>query len=909
MTTTSLKFQQVTDDRLLMLLLAAICLVLLGWGVWQFVRRRWRYGAVCVASAFTPLVGGPVVAAALAVRYGRLSRRAAAGVWVAAGAVAAGLLVWALGGGGGIARGQWMLLLGLEVALAVGLFYVAVYAYLGTPRLLTLMTLRCIAIFALLTVLFRPAISRTIVPGGDDGAPYVPIVIDRSASMGTHDVGDSLHGGVAQGKPTRYAYALSQIAPALPELRKRCRVVWYHFASTAALADSLETLRGFRPEGEDTWQTELAEAIRTVRQNHSPDRLAAIVLVSDGVNNPRRLADDDMEVLSAAQRAGVPIHTAAVGSPKGPDTPEGKNLRIESVVVAPPVVIKNNVANVTVRVKISGYPRSSVKVRLFEGDDEREADSKEIWTHKDSAELEAKLKWTPRTRPAEEGGAAGAGAPADVRRLRVAIAAKPDERDARDNEAEVHALVTQPQIRLLYIEGMMRAEYKFLRQLLKTDPNVEFMSLVRMRGAQFSASMNLAEQGVAGLPSRQDNYKLLKMIDVLILGDLDRTFLNAELMGRIRQFVNDGGGLLMIGGTHNFGPGGYGDTDIESAMPVVVGSRRQPQEFEPFLPRLTVLGQRHPVLEGLEGYFIGPDGRAPSDELPALPKLRGCVTVVRAKPTADVLAVHPLRENADGRLVVLAVQQYGVGRSAAFTADTTWQWYMLSRGRGAEGPYERLWGQLVRWLAGADTKSRDAVASVVAQLEPSRTAFRVGEDLTAHALARGAKLATGAGAVTCTLVRADGTGLPRRMDMKALGEAGQFEASGAVREPGEYRLEVAAHDGEKNVIASDALPVVVTAVESEAKKAETDPARLRPDRDLLAKIAEASGGQHRDVAQFAALVRAIDEQQQRRAEEAGLRAEVLEFPRYDGEVLTILFVVFVALLTGEWLLRRSWQLH
>ncbi len=908
MTTTTLIFDAVQSGSLLLTLTGAISVLLLAWGVRQLTRRRWRYAAVCIGSAAGPLVGVPLAAAALVTRYVRVGRRAEVMAWSGAGAIAAALLIVAVARGSWaeMSCGAWMAVLGVQVALAVGIFYAAVYAYLGPARLAALMALRCAAIVALLMAMFKPAISRIYRPGEADeaGKPYLPIVVDRSASMATRDVGDAPAAGAD--KPTRYEHALSRIAGRLADADRDFRLVWYHFADGARTADSLEPLRRLRPTGKDTLHTDIRRAIAAVRQNHMPEELAGIVLVSDGVNNPRRGDTDNERLLSAAGRAGAGIFTASVGSREGPVGPRDKNLRIESVVVSPSAVMKNNVAGVKVRLGITGFARAPVKVCLYEAGSDTPIDSKEIWTHKDHAELEAELKWTPRDRPAGDS-KSGDSDEADIRRLRVAVSPQLGESRTQDNKASVNALVTQPRIRVLYVEGTIRPEYKPLKSLLDTDPNVQFASLVRISENRFWAYGSLDGRKFTSLPTTDEHFKLF---DVLILGDLDRTFLSAAQMRRIRRFVNDGGGFVMLGGQSSFGArgaGGYAGTDIENILPVVVGTAQR-QETTPFIPQITAVGAGHPILSGLGGYFIGPGGRKDALLLPQLPKLLGCVTVVRAKPTADVLMVHPSRRNAAGPLIVLAVQQFGLGRSAAFTADTTRLWYMYQRLRGVEGPYERLWGQLVRWLAGADTKSRGAACSILLQLDPSRTVFRPGEAVAVSASVRGAKDAPAA-EVTCGLIGSGDDGKTRTLTMKPTQDKKLFRTSFTARMAGKFRLEVTAVDKNKKVLAADRLPVIVTKTGESDQSAETDPANLKPNRKLLARIAEVSGGEHREISQFAELVGLIRSRQTQAADRDGRQIRTVIYPVYSSATMVVLFGVFVVLLTAEWILRRRWQLH
>ena len=90
---------------------------------------------------------------------------------------------------------------------------------------------------------------------------------------------------------------------------------------------------------------------------------------------------------------------------------------------------------------------------------------------------------------------------------------------------------------------------------------------------------------LTGFPQTADEFKAF---DVLIIGDLDRSYLSSKQMDLLVEVVRSGKGLLMIGGTATLGPGGYGGTVIEQMLPVTVGPRgRDRQEATPFVPRLT----------------------------------------------------------------------------------------------------------------------------------------------------------------------------------------------------------------------------------------------------------------------------------------------------------------------------------
>ena len=869
----SLKLEGFSNQQHLMIvLLGAVCLVLAGYAVWRMVQGRLRYGLICVSAALGP----PVLLAALlvdaAVQHGRGNSRAAGRSLLGAGALIAGLALAAalIGGASNRAAAFWMALVGLQVASAVGMFYGAVYAYLGTGRLAALMCLRCAAILALLLVLFKPVVS--ISADADENKARLPILVDRSGSMGTTD---------QAGVPDRYVQVIQMLKTQRERLGRHFRPSWYHFAQGLQRSDGLESLAKLTPSGKGTDGTNLAAAIRGATADHNRSELPGVLLLTDGIHNASEPAGD------AAVEAGVPVYTVGVGSPN--ETLAGRrNLRLLDA-DAPLEVVKNNVTTVTVRVKMTGLASVPAEVRLLAGDSDQPVDTQPLRTDKNVATVTAKLKWTPRDAPGE----AGEAGDADVRKLRIVIPLNPAEVVKDDNQGELHVLVIEPRIRVLYVEGTIRPEYKYLRRLLDSDPNVEFMALVRISGNKFWGQGSISGRKFTALPRTAEDFGL---VDVLILGDLDRTFFSGAQISRVRRFVNDGGGLVMLGGYNSFGPGGYGGTDIEAALPVVTGTRTQAQETTPFVPRLTAAGKAHPILDGLDGFFYGPGGQRPDAGLPKLPDLRGCVTVVRGKPAAQVLAVHPTRRNAVGSLIVMAVQQFGAGRSAAFTPDTTWRWYLPLQGMSAESPYRRFWSQTIRWLARAETKSRLSAPAAVLRVSASHIDF--GKSVRILARVQDQKgQATNTASASCTIIP-DKTGVQAEALELALRGAGVFE--GVYRPPadGKYTIKLTAVDSAAQTLGTDELKLSVAPRSSETARL----ARDREDR-LLRNIAERSEGRFADISALPEMVDLIVRHQKART---GQAPEGDDYALYD---FTTLFIAFVVLLTAEWLLRRNWQLH
>ena len=829
----SLQFQAARDPALTVVLLAAIAAVLIGWGARQLVLGNRRYALMSLA----------------------------AGVVGAAGAAAAAIVPTDSGG-------LWMALLAAQVALAIWVFYSMVYGYLGRARLAGLMALRCAAILALMLLLFKPALSVLASPAGD--RPRLPILVDRSGSMATTD---------DVNLPDRYHQCAAMLQAQQQRIARSFTPLWYQFARSARQVKSLDALAALSAGGEGGDGTDLAGAIRAAAANGDSRDLAGILILTDGIHNTGG------SVLDAAVEARVPVYAVAVGSTADKLSAK-RNVELASV-DAPLEAVVNNVTTIVAAVGVAGFATVPLELRLVEDGGQTPVDTRRLWTDQNVATLKADLKWTPRDDPAASAG--------QIRKLRITVPANAAEASADDNAAELHVLLTEPRLRVLYVEGSIRPEYKYLKRLLMGDPNIRFLSLVRVAGNRFWAQGGAGAASLDRLPETEGDFKLF---DVIILGDLDRTFLTREQMAQLRKFVNDGGGLLMLGGHNSFGPGGYAGTDVEAVLPVACGPRSQPQEPTPFIPQLTAAGESHPIFAGVAPFFFGPAGRKPDENLPKLEGLLGCVTVPAAKPGASVLAIHPTRQIDGQPLVVAAVQRFGAGRSAAVTADTTWQWDPPMRGMGRQSPYERFWGQLIRWLANVETKSREAKPAVM--IRPDKSCIRIGQGgvkviaLVQDDRGRPAENSQ----VTPTVTPVAPPGKAETLPMSPRTGEKLFEAEYKPARDGKFKLEAVAIDAAGQRLGSDAQQLIVMPFSAEAD-------RLGRNDALLEMLAEKTRGQKVDISGLPDLIDHIVQRMKDRGqldEPAGASITPLfNFP--------VLFVAFVALLTTEWLLRRQWHLR
>ncbi len=267
-------------------------------------------------------------------------------------------------------------------------------------------------------------------------------------------------------------------------------------------------------------------------------------------------------------------------------------------------------------------------------------------------------------------------------------------------------------------------------------------------------------------------------------------------------------------------------------------------------------------------------------------------TDLAAALRAAVLATSPWREDQTPALIVLAVQNFGLGRSAVFTADTTSQW-CLARKLLDQPVYHCLWGQMVRWLAKVDPSEHRGPA---VQIRMGRSSYPFGEGIEVAAVVRDevGQLVDRA-QVTATIVGRDGDS--RHIPMpRSTQRSGRYACTCPPPQPGRYRLSVqATKDGEP--LGSDELDLFVEPPGDEMEA-------LSLNQPLLEQIARASRGQYAALPELGRVLRGLLDGH---AEQIAASHPRWSFNLFDHPFA--LLVGFAVLVTCEWLLRRRWQLQ
>ncbi|ESW75426.1 hypothetical protein X773_26325 [Mesorhizobium sp. LSJC285A00] len=218
--------------------------------------------------------------------------------------------------------------------------------------------------------------------------------------------------------------------------------------------------------------------------------------------------------------------------------------------------------------------------------------------------------------------------------------------------------------------------------------------LAAMKDSLFDVTFMPAHEAQRNFPQTME---ALSAYDAVVLSDLGANTLllhpdtwihskpTPNRLRLLRDYVGNGGGLLMFGGYYSFqginGGARYHKTPVEDVLPVIclpVDDRVEvPEGYAP----VVVGPQTHPILKGL-----GKDW----------PILLG-FNEVTVKDGSEVLATV----SSDYRsLPLLVTGKYGRGRTVAWTSDVGPHW--LPPGFIAWNGYKTLFEQMLGWATAKD---------------------------------------------------------------------------------------------------------------------------------------------------------------------------------------------------------------
>lgn len=263
--------------------------------------------------------------------------------------------------------------------------------------------------------------------------------------------------------------------------------------------------------------------------------------------------------------------------------------------------------------------------------------------------------------------------------------------------------VLEPGARILYVQNSLGFDFKFLRKAILAERNLKLNAFVRWADGRI---VQLDRPDAAGA-SLDFSPEALAQNAVVMLGDLPAAALSPAYTKAIRDFVDRGGGLILLGGPNSFGSEGFSKTALGELIPVTLPAEYREGSFP---VQITDTGLHHPV--------FGPLFSQVND----FPPLLTANEARSVAPTAEVL----LQTGINGKPCPIIVStRFGKGRVVVVLSDTLWRWRLASKGWAAErSPYDTFWAQLMDWML---PKEPEKPRSGRIELFTERSSYEVGE--------------------------------------------------------------------------------------------------------------------------------------------------------------------------------------
>ncbi len=441
------------------------------------------------------------------------------------------------------------------------------------------------------------------------------------------------------------------------------------------------------PEDELTYSenggaTAIGSALEKVYQKQQGQNTSAIVLFTDGQSN---VGTDPIMMVRKRKQQGnnIPIYPVAVGSRDKP-----RDIVLTDV-SAPEAAQANAKDPVVFQVKYRAQgPEQIGRAKLsLKTNDGRVLNTKELVVRSADDEQTEKIKWTPE-QPGKY-------------RITVQLGPVEGEIQKNNNDGTHNIRVVDDKIRVFYFEGLPRYEYRFLKNTMIRDDSLEARALLYSADDQYPQPTSPGLKPATHFPRTR---KELSKYDVIVIGDVHpRMFrslgVNTEtVLKRLKTFVEKmGGGVLFIAGPRN-NPVTFANTPLERMLPVLINPDPNLNlTRDSFHPDLTPQGKSHPAMQ------LDPDPKKNvelwennNSEQFSLEPLRWFYPAKKAKLGAKTLARVPKNVTGKRPYPLIVSHRFGRGRSMFVGTDDTWVWRKII---GDEYFYN-FWSNCIRWLRG-----------------------------------------------------------------------------------------------------------------------------------------------------------------------------------------------------------------
>ena len=408
---------------------------------------------------------------------------------------------------------------------------------------------------------------------------------------------------------------------------------------TAELAarDNTEVRRVTVGDGEGDAGTELMTALNEALAEEPRARIAGIVALSDGQVHDMDLAPD----------LPAPMHLLMTGR----ETDWDRRLIVDN---APAFAIIGEPVTLTVRVEDTGaVPEPDAIAELQIAVDGGEPQAFSVPTGRDFE--------IPITLP--HGGR-------NV--IQFTVPEADGELTDRNNTALIQMNGVRDRLRVLLVSGEPHPGGRTWRNLLKSDSSVDLVHFTILRPPEKQDGVPVGELSLIAFPTRELFLEKIDDFDLIIFDRYKRRgILPAIYLDNVAQYVQSGGAVLVAAGPDFATADSIYRSPLGSVLPGEPTARVIEERFR---PKVTELGQRHPVTDGMEGQDTW----------------GSWLRQIEVEPRSGNVVMSGVDDRP-----LLILDRVGEGRVALLASDHAWLW---NRGYEGGGPQLDLLRRLAHWM-------------------------------------------------------------------------------------------------------------------------------------------------------------------------------------------------------------------
>ncbi len=377
------------------------------------------------------------------------------------------------------------------------------------------------------------------------------------------------------------------------------------------------------PDGKKTC---IGKIIPEILKNYK-EQATGILIFTDGQNNCKSQNLPDVK---------IPFYCIGIGGEKI------KDVRIDNVLTNSPIYT-GDIAKIDVYISQQGLNGEKCSVVLKEG--AKVIEKKYVY-------LKGEITKTTFEKKFNKSGL-----------YLYCIEIEKEDMEKQNNIFPFLIRVIYPGIKVIYVDGYLRWEYKYLTRFLSVYSKVIPVFFVKIGKNLYQQTGGEKIKIENGLFS---NYQLLNNFHIIIVGDISCSSFSKKEITNIKKFVENGGGIIFLGGK-NFLKG-IGKSPLKEIIPVKTLDEN--------------------LKYGKFPLFLSPVGKNIS------------VFNIKELPSISSINITELNEGSfsiinSSKYPFLACKIYGKGKILSLNTDCLWKWYIS----GNKSIYEKLLSRIIYYLA------------------------------------------------------------------------------------------------------------------------------------------------------------------------------------------------------------------